>query len=448
MQRSTGVLCAAFAFLAILRPAAGDVFLLHSGGRVEGALVNADEDPRTSYVISLPGGGQLTLDAATVDKVQPVRPELVEYEKVRRQSPDTVAGQLKMANWCREHGLAEQRTMHLKRVLQLDPDQADVRRALGYHKVKDQWMTRDEEKADQGLVKRDGIWITPQRAEILDSQKKQLKAEADWRRKISTWRNWLDGKQAEQAKRSLRAIDDPMAITALTERLTKKREARTDARLLYVEALAHINTQMARGTLAASAIDDPLEEVRLSCLDELQRQKDDGVTDYFIGRMRDKRASNETINRAGVALGRMKNPSCVETLIDYLDHRAQASDSTSRRAGRDDNDVQQEGRPRRRPGHESTANCHHQLSEKSGRARRLGGHHRPELRLRPAGMEHLVRGPEGQGRAGGEAELENSPLRPAVPGRMGEGQGVRAFFCLSSGSNCPHPNPLPAGEGT
>ncbi len=252
------------------------------------------------------------------DKVQPVRPELVEYEKVRRQSPDTVAGQLKMADWCREHGLAEQRTMHLKRVLQLDPDQADVRRALGYHKVKDQWMTRDEEKADQGLVKRDGIWITPQRAEILDSQKKQLKAEADWRRKISTWRNWLDGKQAEQAKRSLRAIDDPMAITALTERLTKKREARTDARLLYVEALAHINTQMARGTLAASAIDDPLEEVRLSCLDELQRQKDDGVTDYFIGRMRDKRASNETINRAGVALGRMKNPSCVETLIDYL----------------------------------------------------------------------------------------------------------------------------------
>ena len=154
MQRSSRVLCAALVLLAILRPAVGEVFLLRSGGRIEGDLVNADENPRTSYVISLPNGGQVTLDAAAVEKVQPVRPELAEYEKVRRQYPDTVQGQLQLADWCREHNLEAQRKTHLERVLQLDPDQAEARRLLGYRKVKDKWMTHDEEMADKGYVKR------------------------------------------------------------------------------------------------------------------------------------------------------------------------------------------------------------------------------------------------------------------------------------------------------
>ena len=110
MQRSTRVLCAAFVLLAILRPAVGEVFLLRSGGRIEGDLVNADEKPRTSYVISLPSGGQITLDAAAVEKVRPVPPELAEYQKVRRQYPDTVKGQLQMADWCRDHNLLAERS--------------------------------------------------------------------------------------------------------------------------------------------------------------------------------------------------------------------------------------------------------------------------------------------------------------------------------------------------
>jgi len=321
MRRCTSGLFAAFVFLSILRPAVGEVFLLRSGGRIEGDLINADENPRTSYVILLPSGGQLTLDAAVVEKVQPMRPELAEYEKVRRQRPDTVQGQLEMAEWCRDHKLTAKRKTHLERVLQLDPDQADARRILGYRKVNDQWMTLEEEMASQGKVKRmvNGylVWITRQEAELQDSRNKQRNAEIDWVKKINQWRHWLDGtRQAEQGARNLRAINDPMAIFALGERL--KKDPRTDARLMYVEALARINTHEARGPLAICAIDDSVEEVRLSCLDELEKQKDDGVTAYFVGRLRNKHTTNEIINRAGVALGRMKDPSTITALIDYL----------------------------------------------------------------------------------------------------------------------------------
>ena len=248
------MLCAAFVLLAILRPAAGEVFLLRSGGRIEGDLVNADENPRTSYVISLPNGGQLTLDAAVVEKVQPVRPELAEYEKVRRQHPDTVQGQLQMADWCRDHNLPAQRKTHLERVLQLDPDQADARRLLGYRKVKDKWMTLEEEMADKGKVKRrDGRLDDPAGG----GTSRQSQQATQGRDRVGQ----EDQPLAEVARRharpskatkNLRAINDPMAIVGLAERL--KKDTRTDARLIYVEVLARINH--ARGPRPAGHLCD------------------------------------------------------------------------------------------------------------------------------------------------------------------------------------------------
>ena len=131
-----------------------------------------------------------------------------------------------MADWCRDHNLLAQRKTHLERVLQLDPEQPDARRLLGYRKVKDQWMTHEEEMADQGKVKRIvngySVWITQQEAELLDSREKQLKAEAEWRQEDQPLADSLDGNRAEQGKKNLLAIDDPMAIVGLTERLIKK----------------------------------------------------------------------------------------------------------------------------------------------------------------------------------------------------------------------------------
>ena len=161
-------------------------------------------------------------------------------------------------------------------------------------------------------------WMTQPDAELYDNRNKQRLAEIEWKKKIKRWRDLLDGNRSAQGATNLRAIDDPMAIAGLADRLVKKIDPRTDARLIYVEVLARINTHDARGPLAMAAMDDPVEEVRLSCLDELQKQKDDGVTAYFVGRMRNKHASNVDINRAGVALGRIKDPSSIDALIESL----------------------------------------------------------------------------------------------------------------------------------
>ena len=134
-----------------------------------------------------------------------------------------------------------------------------------------------------------------------------------------------------------------MAIFGLAERL--KKDADDKARLIYVEALGRINHPEARRPLAICAIDDAVAEVRLSCLDELEKQKDAAVTAYFVARMRDKHTTNEIINRAGVALGRIKDPSCIDTLIEYLvTMHDEVIQSPRGGPGADERGVQQEGR--------------------------------------------------------------------------------------------------------
>jgi hypothetical protein len=308
-----------------------DVFVLRSGGHIEGDLLNADQEPRTSYVIAVHGGGQITLEAAVVEKVQTPRPELAEYETMRRQLPDTVEGQMKLAEWCRDQGLTAQRKAALDRVLILDPEQLEARRLLGYRKVKDQWMTLDEEMADKGYVKRvvngHTHWVTPQQAENKETSDRQIAIEATWRRTIGTWRKRLESNRAELsaiAKKNLLEIKDPDATVPLGERLNGSRKMNVnkdptpDARLIYVEVLGKFNTPGAHGALALAAIDDPVDEVRACCLDELEKQKDESVTKYFIVRLTDKHATDEMIDRAGVGLGRMKDPTSVQALIEHV----------------------------------------------------------------------------------------------------------------------------------
>jgi hypothetical protein len=329
MQRFSSA-WAVFAVSAFFQSAQADTFYLRSGGQIDGDLMNASESPRKSYVISVAGRGQITLQADVVEKVEAVRPELAEYEKLRRKTGETVVEQMSLAEWCREHGLSAQRKTALEHVLQLDPEQPEARKMLGYRKVKDQWMTHDEEQIDKGYVKSrnpsTGLieWVPPQVAENRDSVQRRIKSEAEWRKKIHGFRALMDGRRSDQGQKGLYAIHDPAAIVPLSERLngnrSLKKDPREDARQIYVEVLGRFNTHDARGPLTACAIDDPVEEVRLSCLDVLEKQNDEAVTKYFEGRMRDKHATDEMIERAGVALGRIKDPTSVATLVHYVSY--------------------------------------------------------------------------------------------------------------------------------
>jgi hypothetical protein len=300
---------------AIAGPAGrAEVFVLENGGRVEGELLNRDEVPRRTYTVRVGAGGKVTLDAAEVREVIHVRPERAEYDRIRASYPDTIAGQWALAEWCRQQSLLDQRDVHLERVIELDPDHVKARRALGYSQVGGQWMRQDELMAKRGYVRYKGRWRTQQEIDLLEQRRETELAQKAWFQKLKRWRDWLTTDKALAARKNIAAIDDPDAVAALAAGLED--DPSVPVRLMFAETLGQIGTPAAVTALATAAIEDPVEEVRLTCLDQLEETKSPRAVAYFVYKLRSK--DNRVVNLAGLALGRMEEPSAVGPLIDAL----------------------------------------------------------------------------------------------------------------------------------
>ena len=110
------------------------------------------------------------------------------------------------------------------------------------------------------------------------------------------------------------------------------------------------------------------------------------MTKYFVARMSDKHASDETIDRAGVALGRIKDPTSVATLVQYVAYERTEVVPTGGGPGAMTTTFDKQRRSQR-PRHESEAQDGQALGGMPGRAGCPGYDHRPELRLRPVAWQ-------------------------------------------------------------
>lgn len=315
MKRPAVALIAAVALLAATcRLAIGEVFILTTGGRVTGRLLNRDESPREKFVIKTSAGARITLERTQVEKVLRARPVELDYEKIRPRYPDTVEGQWALAEWCYKQRLPAQRKTHLQRIIELDPEHEQARRALGYSQVGGRWVTQEQEMAKRGYKPYKGRYRTSQEIELMENRRKTELAQKEWARKLKRWRSWLGKDKAAEGRRNILDIDDPHAVVALSGNL--KSDPSPHARTLYVEALANIGTPEAIKALAACSLEDPIEEVRLTCLDYLEKKKRPEVVAYYAGKLRDK--DNRVVNLAAVGLKRMNDPSAIRPLIDAL----------------------------------------------------------------------------------------------------------------------------------
>jgi hypothetical protein len=177
----------------------GDVFILNNGSRITGEITNRNENPRKQYIIKLADDCQITLAAAQVDQVLHIRPEETEYERIRPAYPDTVAAQWSLAEWCRQNKLNPQREMHLKRIIELDTDNNDARRALGYTSADGKWVTQDQLMIDRGYKRYKGRWLTQQEIDKIENENKQEAQQQEWAQTIKRWRSWLGTKRDQQA---------------------------------------------------------------------------------------------------------------------------------------------------------------------------------------------------------------------------------------------------------
>ena len=305
------VLAASWLFSA--SPAGAEVFLLAGGGRIEGKLLNRDQSPRETFVVET-ASGRLTLEKSQVEQVVVPRSAELQYEQIYPTFPDTVDGQWKLAAWCLEQGLSAQRRTHLERVIELDPEHVEARRALGYSKIDGRWTTQEELMHNRGYMRYRGRWLLPQEVELLKKKEASEKAEKEWAQKLERWQNNLGTERDAVAREGLRTVQDPNAVKGLS--LLMKREQRERAKLLYIDALARVNTPEALHILAKTSIEDPSDEVRLSSVEALKKTKSHDIVAFYVGQLTSR--DNHYVNRAAVGLSHMGDRTAVAPLIDHL----------------------------------------------------------------------------------------------------------------------------------
>jgi hypothetical protein len=291
-----------------------DVFFLHNGGQVRGRWVNrGDRSPKT-YVIETIQGGRLALDASQVRQAVSEKPAVDQYERIAAKFPDTIDGQWKLAEWCRENGLREQRERHLRRIIMLDPNHAGARRGLGYSQVRGQWVTREEIQTQRGYVLYDGRWRLGQEVDLLEAEKKLDQAEKEWLTRLVRWREMLGTERSQDAVKSISGIRDPHAVKGLTQLLGDERHR--GAKMLYIDALARIGNRAAIQALFLSTLRDPDVEVFHACLDKIVEIAPPHIAEEYVKVLKDE--NNARLNRAAHALGRLNDESALSPLIDAL----------------------------------------------------------------------------------------------------------------------------------
>jgi hypothetical protein len=321
MRRSAALISAVLAILfdcAAFAPAArAEVFVLKSGGRIEAELLNRERAAGQPYQLRTGNGVRLALADSAVQRVIAKTDLDKQYEALLPRTPNTVAGQWEMAEWCKEAGLSDQRQRHLMAVIALDPEHAEARKELGYQKHGSRWFTQEEYMQSLGYVRYKGAWRLRQEVEIDSMAAQGELAVKQWRRDIRRWIGHVASgdRHAADSERELAAIRDPEAVPALAEILSDRSQPRA-IRELCLGLLQKFPPGLATGTLVNISLDDSDARLQSECLDELKRQGAQRVTSAFVGQLTSK--DNARINRAGECLGRLEDKSATLSLINAL----------------------------------------------------------------------------------------------------------------------------------
>lgn len=317
------VFCGAASLLGVFLPTVhlnADTLVLQSGNEISGRFISVPSEEDTVYHFRAVDGIEFSIRKSEVKSVERSKRNgaVEEYEKLKEETPDTVEGHLALAEWCAEKGQAGWRKAHLERVLELDTDNAEARRALGYSKRLDgEWRTTSEEMKDQGKVRYKGNWVSQQEKELFekrDREKVQIKKlESSIRKSLKK----LQTASRDEGLAELESLRDPLAVPGIQKIYAKER--RPYAKKVLIKCLGRINTDAAKGLLQVIVVEDFDEEARLSALDNLKAEANSGMTKYFISRLSPKTSTHEQINRAAYALGELGDRSAIPALIYALE---------------------------------------------------------------------------------------------------------------------------------
>jgi hypothetical protein len=324
VRHATILFCAAFLLIAPAPRAEAEIFVLKSGGRIEGQPLASSRERGQPVVLKTEDGVRLALPDSTVERVIVKSDFDKQYEALVPKLKQTVEDQWEMAEWCKDAGLSDERQRHLRAVIEIEPNHEEARKALGYRRIGSRWLTQEEHMLQQGYVRYKGAWRLRQEIEIESRETQQELAIKKFRKDL---RMWLEqaasgGRHADTAERNLKAINDPAAATPLAEIVGDASQPRK-ARLRCLAILSQVAPEAATATLVRVAMEDADEGLREACLEVLAQLGPQESLADFIKELKHK--DNARINRAAECIQRIGGQEATLALINALvtEHRVQ-----------------------------------------------------------------------------------------------------------------------------
>lgn len=147
----------AFALL-LLTPACADEVQVSDGRKLVGRIT--DESDAEVTVLTYKDG-PITVARGDVKALKKGANLYDDYDKKRGEFEDTAKGHCDLADWCKGKGLLWQAREEWKKAVELDADCEAARKGLGDRKVKDAWVTFEDQQKAKGLEFFEGKWLKP-----------------------------------------------------------------------------------------------------------------------------------------------------------------------------------------------------------------------------------------------------------------------------------------------
>lgn len=208
--------------------------------------------------------GKKWLKVDELAKQQAEDSRLAAYRLARDRHADTVEGNLELARWCAGKKLLDQQRAHLERVVDLAPNHAEARRALGHRLIEGQWRSEAELALTQEQVVREAADL------------------AKWRPKLEALRDKLthdNRRLREAAREELTAIKDPAAATAIEVVIASQSE---ELAKLALETLHTLSSPAASLAITRIALTSPWQSTRDGAAAKLRSRDKHHYVPYLL----------------------------------------------------------------------------------------------------------------------------------------------------------------------
>ncbi len=298
--------------------AGADRIRLRGGGEIQGVVLPATAEAEEAKVLVLTRSSSRPLEfrPEQVVKVIHEQDELREYLDRREQERTSGEEEFQFGLWCEQNGLTGPAEIHYRNAVELDQDHAGAHKKLGHVLYNGSWMTYDEQRQRQGLIKYKGHWISPQEKQELDEKEAFSSEQQSWVRRLKILRQkWLSGDegQRQEAEEQLAAIREPAAVLPLIYVFGNDAEA---IRIRLGELIAAIPGPKSIDALIQLILSEPNLDVREATLQQLHSRHDLETVPKLIRALRHQNPI--VVGRAAWTLGLLNAVEAVPKLIPVL----------------------------------------------------------------------------------------------------------------------------------